>query len=54
MVWLHGGQDPNGDGAPVWPRYAIATDQHMTIDVTPSAGSQLRRTQCDIWDQVGD
>ena len=44
--------DPNGDGAPTWPRYEVAKDQHLTIDVVPSTGSQLRRTQCDTWDQV--
>jgi para-nitrobenzyl esterase len=44
--------NPNGDGALTWPRYATATDQHLTIDVVPSAGSQLRRAQCDTWDQV--
>ena len=45
--------DPNGGGALAWPAYSSATDQHLTIDTVPSVGSQLRRAQCDTWDQVG-
>jgi carboxylesterase type B len=45
--------DPNGDGAPPWPRYDRRTDQHLVIDTAPSVGSQLRRTQCDTWDRIG-
>jgi para-nitrobenzyl esterase len=46
--------DPNGGGAPTWPRYTTRTDQHLIINVAPSVGSNLRRAQCDTWDQVGE
>jgi para-nitrobenzyl esterase len=45
--------DPNGGGAPAWPRYTADADQHLAIDRVPSVGSQLRRAQCDTWDQIG-
>ena len=46
--------DPNGGGAPAWPRYTPEADRHLTIDLAPSAGSHLRRPQCDTWDQIGE
>ena len=45
--------DPNGGGAPAWPRYTAGADPHLAIDLPPRAGSQLRRAECDTWDRVG-
>jgi para-nitrobenzyl esterase len=49
--------DPNGGadaGAPAWPAYAAATDQYLEmLDPTPMVISQLRKTQCDVWDSYG-
>jgi len=45
--------DPNGAGAPAWPRYTAASDQHLVLDAAPRVAGQLRRDQCDTWDAVG-
>jgi len=44
--------DPNGGGGPAWPRYDAKTDPFMVLDDAPATGTQLRRTQCDLWDRV--
>ena len=48
--------DPNGGGAPVWPRYDATTEQHLTIDTpaTTSAGAKLRAGECELWDRIPD
>jgi para-nitrobenzyl esterase len=45
--------DPNGGGAPAWPRYDAATEQHLAIDVAPKVGARLRQRECDAWDRLG-
>lgn len=44
--------DPNGDGAPAWPLYERATEQHLVIDNDPSVGSAYKSALCDFWDGV--
>jgi para-nitrobenzyl esterase len=46
--------DPNGGGTLAWPRFRAEADQHLVIDLAPRMASQLRRTQCDTWDQIGE
>jgi para-nitrobenzyl esterase len=42
--------DPNGGGAPEWPRYALASDSHLALtDPAPAAGANLQKAQCDFW-----
>jgi para-nitrobenzyl esterase len=45
--------NPNGQGAPVWPRYDPATDQHLVIDLTFGAAHGLKADLCDFWDAIG-
>jgi para-nitrobenzyl esterase len=44
--------DPNGGGAPEWPKYDAASDQHLELgdEIRPGAG--LYRTACDLADRV--
>jgi para-nitrobenzyl esterase len=44
--------DPNHDGGPAWPRYALATDPHLVLDDTISTGEGLDRQACDAWDRA--
>lgn len=44
--------DPNGRGAPAWPRYDAASDQHIVLDATITTGSNLKRDACDFWDTL--
>ncbi|MET0285484.1 MAG: carboxylesterase/lipase family protein [Polyangiales bacterium] len=44
--------DPNGEGALTWPRYDARSDQHMVFDATPSIGTGLRGTTCDVLDTL--
>jgi para-nitrobenzyl esterase len=44
--------DPNGDGAPVWPRYDEASDTHMVLGATVSTASGLYKDACDFADRV--
>ena len=39
--------DANGDGAPPWPAYDVATDPHLVIDTTVAAGAGVRTARCD-------
>ncbi len=38
--------------AVAWPRYAAATDQDLSLDVTIAAESDLRKKACDFWDAL--
>ncbi len=44
--------DPNGGGAPDWPRYAAATDPYLALDAETAAGAKLHATECDLWDRI--
>lgn len=44
--------DPNGDGAPDWPRYETASDLHLELGDEISSGSGLYREACDLADRV--
>lgn len=39
--------DPNGAGAPAWPRFEAATDAHLEINAPPRAGNGVRAELCD-------
>lgn len=39
--------DPNGAGAPAWPRFEAATDAHLEITAPPRAGNGVRTELCD-------
>jgi para-nitrobenzyl esterase len=45
--------DPNGGGAPAWPRYDPKRDEHLDVDLAPRTGTALRRAECDTWDAIG-
>jgi para-nitrobenzyl esterase len=42
--------DPNGGGAPAWPKYDMAGDQNIVLDAKIGTASGLKKTQCDFWD----
>jgi para-nitrobenzyl esterase len=44
--------DPNGDGAPMWPKYEEASDQHLELGDSIRTGAGLYRTACDLADRV--
>jgi para-nitrobenzyl esterase len=44
--------DPNGEGAPAWPRYETATDQHLELGDTIRSGAGLYQAACDLADRV--
>ena len=44
--------DPNGGGAPSWPRYDAKAERYLELDVTSRASAALRTTECDLWDRI--
>ena len=44
--------DPNGEGAPQWPRYDAASDQHLELGDDIRVGSGLYREACDLADRL--
>ena len=44
--------DPNGDTAPVWPRYEEASDLHLRLGDVIEVDSGLYRDACDLADSV--
>ncbi len=45
--------DPNGDGAPIWPKYSAATDQNIGLDLpAPMAEANYKKALCDFWDSI--
>jgi para-nitrobenzyl esterase len=44
--------DPNGAGAPTWPMYEQASDQHLELGDTIRTGAGLYRAACDLADRV--
>ena len=44
--------DPNGEGAPEWPRYERASDVHLELGDAIQPGSGLYERSCDLADRV--
>jgi para-nitrobenzyl esterase len=44
--------DPNGQGAPTWPRYDPLSDQHLELGNTITVGSGLYSAACDLADKI--
>jgi len=44
--------DPNGEGAPHWPRYDANADPYMELSTNPGARANLSGGLCDFWDTV--
>ena len=44
---------PDAPGAVTWPLYDATTDPFLQLDDTIVAGTGVRTTQCDFWDQIG-
>jgi para-nitrobenzyl esterase len=44
--------DPNGSGAVTWPKYDVAGDQDLTLDLTIVADTHLDQAHCDFWDPL--
>lgn len=44
--------DPNGAGAPEWPRFERASDTHLVLGTPITAGAGIRTAQCDFWDSL--
>jgi para-nitrobenzyl esterase len=44
--------DPNGGGAPPWPRYDPALDSHVVLDSPIASADGVRAAQCDFWDDL--
>ncbi len=44
--------DPDGGGAPAWPRYDASAEPYLAIDAPPVADAKLRDAACDFWDIV--
>jgi para-nitrobenzyl esterase len=45
--------DPNGGGAPTWPKYDAAMDQNIVLDLAISTQTGLKKDLCDFWDSLG-
>lgn len=46
--------DPNGEGAPDWPRYDASTDLRLNFDVEIDPVAGFRRRECAFWRDVYD
>jgi para-nitrobenzyl esterase len=44
--------DPNYEGGVQWPAYDAASDSHIQLDMTISAGAGLKKEKCDFWDAL--
>ena len=44
--------DPNGVGAPEWPKYREETDADMSLGQEVKVEHGLRRAQRDLWDRI--
>jgi para-nitrobenzyl esterase len=43
--------DPSTPSLP-WPRYSSAGGEHMTLDLSSTAGTRLKQETCDFWDEL--
>ena len=44
--------DPNGTGAPAWPRAKAGADPFVQLDTPTASGDGVRTQQCDFWDSL--
>lgn len=44
--------DPNGMGALAWPKYDVASEQNIVLDLTPSTQKDLKKSVCGFWDAL--
>jgi para-nitrobenzyl esterase len=44
--------DPNGAGAPSWPKFDATTDGHIVLVDPPMSGAHLAQANCDFWDKM--
>jgi len=44
--------DPNGAGAFAWPKYAVASDENIVLDMEIKKASGFKKDTCDFWDTV--
>ncbi len=42
--------EPNGDGAPIWPVYELASDEHIVFDRAVASSSMANADDCVLWD----
>jgi para-nitrobenzyl esterase len=50
--FAHAG-DPNGSGAPGWPKYSQSGDQDLSLDLpSPAVETGHKNAKCDFWDSV--
>jgi para-nitrobenzyl esterase len=45
--------DPNGGGAPSWPRFDLAKEENIVLDLSIGTEGGLKKDACDFWDAVG-
>lgn len=46
--------NPNGGGAPMWPKYDSKADQNLSLDVpAPKTETGHKSAKCDFWDMLG-
>jgi hypothetical protein len=45
--------NPNGSGAPEWPRYDAVSDNYLRVDEPPLSRAGIQSAQCDFWDRLG-
>lgn len=45
--------DPNGGGAPTWPKYATSSDKNLSLNL-PSSSEETghKKAKCDFWDTL--
>jgi para-nitrobenzyl esterase len=47
--------DPNGAGAPTWPKYDAATDADLSLNLpAPTSETGHRKATCDFWDALAE
>jgi para-nitrobenzyl esterase len=44
--------DPNGSGALAWPKYDVAKDASLALDLDVKAAAGLHKDTCDFWDAL--
>lgn len=45
--------DPNGEGAPAWPKYDAGKDEAQVLDMTITTKAGVKKDLCDFWDSLG-